>query len=80
MASTGRNPARRANVFRNLSSGPKTTDGRKTVTSRSSAASTTCSPIPFERRYCDGACGEAPMALTWIRRRTPMARQAAMIA
>ena len=48
-ASTGRKRAIVAKRLRNLSSGPNTTDGRNTVTCRSSASSTACSPFAFER-------------------------------
>ena len=58
-ANTGSQRVNRAKRLRKVSSGPNTTEGRNTVTSRSSAASSARSPMPLERRYSEGALGRS---------------------
>ncbi len=62
IGSAGAIAASVANVFRNLSSGPKTTEGWKMVQS-SVEARTAASPSPLLRWYIEGPVESAPSEL-----------------
>ena len=61
-----------AKRLKNLSSTPKTSDGRKMV-ALGNAATTACSAFPLVEPYWLGLFGSAPMADIWISRWTPLA-------
>jgi hypothetical protein len=59
----GRWRCRRANMFRKLSPGPNTTEGRKMVAATAASAARAASPSALERWYIDGPSRSAPSAL-----------------